>query len=468
MEIRYDDSHPLSIESYAKALKNKRFRDILPEDKVKELNKNHKGGLGTLLEKYFFGYEPNSEAGPDFPKAGVELKVTPYKKNKTKKFSAKERLVLNLIDYEKIIEENFEESSFWRKNKLLLLIFYLYEDDVDRLDYLMTHIQLFQFPEKDLKIIKDDWKKIKEKVLAGKAHEISESDTNYLAACTKGANKNSLRKQPNSPLMAKQRAFSLKSSYMTYILNEYINKGVPTYVHEESAPYYYEGRIDKKEEIADDFGEKTLEEYIIDKFKKYYGKTLNELIAMFGLEEKRKSKHITYLVASKIVNKNLTDLRKAEEFQKANIKVKAIRINKNGKINEHMSFPTFKYTEIIKEDWEHSSLRNMFLDTKYLFIVYKENSNRELVLEKTIFWNMPLSDLDNEVRIVWEETVKRIKEGRAHDLPKISEYDICHVRPHARNSSDTYPTPYGTEEVKKCFWLNNSYILEQINKNNNY
>ena len=37
-----------------------------------------KGAIGTVIEESWFGYTPNSEAEPDFPEAGVELKVTPY------------------------------------------------------------------------------------------------------------------------------------------------------------------------------------------------------------------------------------------------------------------------------------------------------------------------------------------------------------------------------------------------------
>lgn len=38
--------------------------------------------------------------------AGVELKATPFKKLKSGKYSAKERLVLNIINYEKVAHEN--------------------------------------------------------------------------------------------------------------------------------------------------------------------------------------------------------------------------------------------------------------------------------------------------------------------------------------------------------------------------
>lgn len=51
---------------------------------------------------------------------------------------------------------------------------------------------MFSFPEEDLAIIEHDWKTIMRKVRAGRAHELSEGDTLYLAACTKGANASSV------------------------------------------------------------------------------------------------------------------------------------------------------------------------------------------------------------------------------------------------------------------------------------
>jgi DNA mismatch repair protein MutH len=56
----------------------------------------------------------------------------------------------------------------------------------------------WSFPSTDLEIIKKDWETITKKIADGKAHELSEGDTFYLGACTKGANASSVRKQPFS------------------------------------------------------------------------------------------------------------------------------------------------------------------------------------------------------------------------------------------------------------------------------
>ena len=70
-----------------------------------------------------------------------------------------------------------------------------------------------------------------------------------------------------------------------------------------------------------------------------------------------------------------------------------------------------------------------------------------------------------EARKVWEETKRRIIARKAEELPKKSENAVSHVRPHAKDSSDTIESPDGKMLVKKCFWLNAKYLKGQIEKN---
>ena len=67
--------------------------------------------------------------------------------------------------------------------------------ELDKKDYIIKDVMLHKFSEEDLIVIRNDWGTIVNKIKAGKAHEISEADTNYLGACSKGANKNSVRRQ---------------------------------------------------------------------------------------------------------------------------------------------------------------------------------------------------------------------------------------------------------------------------------
>ncbi len=123
--LPYDINNKDSIIAYAKQLVNKSLRDICDKNIITD--KKNKGGYGQLLEKFYFLYEPNSDTEPDFKEAGLELKSSPIKKLKRLDYVSKERLVLNIINYLDIVNENFQNSSLLKKNKHLLLVFYLYE-----------------------------------------------------------------------------------------------------------------------------------------------------------------------------------------------------------------------------------------------------------------------------------------------------------------------------------------------------
>lgn len=178
------------------------------------MSKN-KGGLGGFVEEHIFGYKANSDENPDFIDAGIELKVTPVKKNQDGTISSKERLVLNMINYKAEAATTFLTSSFYKKNKRLLIWFYLYSIGAHPSEFEITDYDLFEFENSlQCKVIERDWNLIHKKIVEGKAHEISESDTEFLAACTKGANSKVLTEQYNSPIKAKPRAYSFKQSFI--------------------------------------------------------------------------------------------------------------------------------------------------------------------------------------------------------------------------------------------------------------
>lgn len=456
INLNYNEKSIDSIMEYAEGLIGKTFGEI---DKNERLGDNRgKGNLGQVVEESYFGYDINSRAEADFSHVGVELKVTPFKVNKNKTISAKERLVLNIINYMEEYKKDFYESSFWQKNNKLLLVFYQWKKELDKKDYVVKDIMLHEFSEEDLVVIKDDWNTIVNKIKEGKAHELSEGDTNYLAACSKGVNRNSVRIQPFSNELAMQRAYSLKSSYMTSLIRKRLG------VKDDEVVSILKGT------------KMTIEQLLECKFEKFYGKSIDDICKELNVdiyaENGKLPKNYVQMIVSRILGLTTNDLNKIEEFSKANIKFKTIRIEKNGKIKEHMSFPTFKYKEIIKEDWYNSNLRNLFEEQKYLFVVFRYDENNVLRLDKIKLWNMPISVLDTYVKDTWEETVRVIKEGVKIEIKGRKTYDnlpgpkfngICHTRPHAINSDDTYELPDGRKLVKKCFWLDKDYILNIVN-----
>lgn len=487
-KLPYDDSIPESIEDYSKKLIDKSFAQILDQEfsenneiatELKKYynNPRSKGGLGNLIEKYFFYYEPNSSPEPDFPKAGVELKVTPYEKLQNKKNKAGERLVIGMIPNDKPIDSDFDKSHVLEKLKLVLLVLYLREKENDRIDYKIKYSKLFSILgeacSEDLEIIKSDYEIISKKIIEGKAHELSESDTMYLGACTKGATASkSLKPQYyNEDVKAKRRAFSLKQGYMTFILNKYIFKDVDTY-----EPIVEKKNITKKE----------FEEIILSKVHKYKGWTEQELRKEFDMVDSS-ALHIFSRLSFAILG---TKSNNAEEFIKSDTVVKAIRVEKDGRIKENISFPSINFMDFIEEEWEDSEIFNYFSEKRFLFVIYQDDGEN-YKLDKSFFWNMPMKDLDGIGKEEWLKNQSIIREGVEltpkanqvkNNFPNSRDTEIFHLRPHAGKSvylisgkkygngdlkKDSDLLPNGDMMVKQSFWLNKNYILKIVRSEKN-
>ena len=109
------------IQALAKSAIGKTFKELKRRTESSNEKTSNKGRFGQLLETDLYGYEINSNAEADFKEAGIELKVTPYIRNKNGTLSAKERLSLNHINFKEEYKNTFETSSFWKKNKINIL-----------------------------------------------------------------------------------------------------------------------------------------------------------------------------------------------------------------------------------------------------------------------------------------------------------------------------------------------------------
>lgn len=444
--------------SKSKEAEGKRFGDYDINNRLSM--RGNKGGLGQVIEEGLFEYQVNSNSEADFKDLGIELKVTPLKINKNKTLSAKERLVLNIINYMEEYDKSFENSSFWQKNEKLLMMFYLWDKDQERKDYTIMKSLLFEFPGADLEIIKQDWEKIIGKIRDGKAEELSEGDTLYLAACTKGANRSSLRSQPFSDVKAMQRAYSLKASYMTALIRQSFNQ--------EKVISFAK---------ASELKERTLEQILHERFKAYLGMTVSQISESINYKVNPSNKSTIANMISHMLGITGTRLEKIEEFEKANIQFKTIRLEPNGIPREHMSFENIDFQHWFESDWEESQLYEKFEPTKFLFIVFQyketknENPDREPVFKNVKLWNMPETVINNELKELWLEVRRILREGVQlvekgsrvlNNLPKADFNGVAHIRPKAKDGSDKTTLPDGQSITKQCYWLNREYIAEII------
>lgn len=448
------------VVNQAETVLHKSLRSIMPPDAVVEAEKllekygtNRKGYLGNLVEKFVFGMDPNSRAEADFSVAGVELKTNPLKRHPKKTYVSKERLVFSMIDYKRIIDETWETSSFRKKNQVLLILFYLWMKEQSLLDYEFEFVHLMNLladlSDADIYQIRRDWEYIVAKIRRGEAHLLSEADTYYLGACTKAANSSVVHDQPVSRIKAKPRAFSLKQQYLNCIIQrELLGNDADT-----------ESIFKKVRRIG------SVEDAFRGKFSPFIGMTDTEIRKRIEWKGETKAKNYKRLLVNKMLG---VSSNRIEELEKANITLKVITLEPTGALKESMSFPAFDYKDLVTQVWQDDESESMadfhlLLETqKFLFVIFqKMKESDEIALKKTMFWNFPMKDIA-EAKKVWDRTIECINDGRYEDLPKISDSKVAHVRPHGKDSTDTFETPQGTMEPKKSFWLNAKYIQSAI------
>ena len=336
-----------------------------------------------------------------------------------------------------MVGETFETSHLMEKCRQLLLITYLWERDVDPLDYKFILADLWSIPQQDMEQIKRDWETVVRKIRDGHAEEISSSDTLYLEACTKAASSKDRRAQPYSTVLAKPRAWALKASYMTATMEELRAK------QSQIPRSEYESRL-------------SLLELVRTRFAPYFGKTQEQLAAHFGCNPK--AKQITALITKRILGVEPDE--RIEEFVKANIKPKSLRLQRNGVPKESMSFPMMDFTEVATTPFEDSEFYG-HVTAKYLFVVYREDATGSYRLSDVLLWQMPDEDLEM-ARSCYAEMQRNIREGHAEVSVHSSQNPVCHVRTHGRNGNDLMAQPFGPPVPKRSFWLNAGYLAKQI------
>ena len=427
-------------------------------------NGKNKGGLGGFVEENIFNYSANNDGNPDFIDAGIELKVTPIKKNQNGTISSKERLVLNMINYKNEATKDFKTSSFYHKNKRLLIWLYLYSIGIHPSMFEITDYYLLEFENSlQYKIIERDWNIIHDKIKKGLAHEISESDTEFLAACTKGANSSILVDQFNSNIKAKPRAYSFKSFFITYIYRNLIHNLSP-----------YSPLVSEDEWMMN-----PLEEIYKEKLSIYSGLTQQQLCRKLGIHSK--SKQLNFMIAQKMLG--ISGKSKATiEMEAAGIIFRTITIDKNGRPTEAMPFKAFEFEELINTPWEESYIREDFVDLKLMIFVFKE-INGIISFDRICFWNAPNKVVDGPIKKMHEECANLVRNGEAFyfdnkgklkdRFPKENRNSngVCHIRPHARVEADCYELPIVDKETgitsytKQSFWFNKDFVEKMIKNN---
>lgn len=479
MKTDYDKKDPLSIYNYSQSLIGRSLHSLLGNVAVEHKRKG-KGGLGQMVEELFFNYEVNSNREADFGEAKVELKCTPLLKSKSDDtFRIKERLVCTMIDYFELANTKFEDSHLLAKCQLMLLLFYMHISGTPIYDYEFLFRILWQLPEKDLKVIKNDYETIANRVRKGEAHLISEGDTLYLGACRKGQKGDSPQSQPFSPIKANRRAFSLKPAYMRYILQHVIDSGNNYYTNYRTADKSGYELVSTK-----DLERSSFEDIIINRFSRFYGLNYLEICSKLGIipyQAKNKYADIAGLIASNSQSKRISN---ADEFVKSGIMMKTIRLRNNGMPKEAMSFKNIDWQEVFDNDnWLESEAYEIFTN-RFLFVIFKPKQGETItvhnrktgrdvteqsyVLDRVFFWTMSPADLEMAKKY-WKHIRENVIANKIElkYFWNIADKKDFHVRPKASKKVQLTPNPHGGEAEKFCYWMNASFVKRIIEENAN-
>ena len=464
--LPYNDKDITSIFNYSKQLLNKCLRDFAPDAKEHK----GKGGLGQLVEELFFKYDINNSQRADFAFVNAELKCTPLKKSaRNNELQIKERLVCSMINYTEDWDKSFEQSYFYKKCLIMLIMFYLHQSNVSKLDLHFLFAVLWKIPQKDLLIIRQDYDKIISKIGSGKAESLSEGDTMYLGACRKGQKNDSLMAQHGSNVGAPRRAWSLKTTYMRIVLDEVKKNNV------NGAYCNYDVCTTNLDELIsiEELKLNTVDDVIKERFKPYIGLSYTDVCKKLDINPiMAKSKY--FVIANAIAsNKRIGNVNMSEEFVKSGLTMKTIRVNRNGYIKESMSFENIDYQEVYDcNEWTDSRLYELFTG-RFLFVVYKETEDYlhlpngktepEYRLDKIAFWTMPQSDLKTAMEY-WENIKECIMKDNISPeyFWSIRDNKKFHVRPKASLAKDMVDTPNGTKAKKYCYWFNAKYVKDII------
>ena len=460
-ELPYDDSNLESILRYAGRLTGRTLDELVSGGEIVIGDTHSKGRFGQIIEEDYFHIPNNSLPEPDFRKVGMELKVAPMKGDGDK-MASKERMVLGIINYDEVPEKGFR--TFLDKGSHILMVFYHWRENTDVRSYRILKVVDWKPTDEELRLILADWKIIEGYILRGEADLLSERQTKYLAANTKGAGHGKdERSQPFSDRPAKQRSLSFKAPFMTSLFHS----------HPDVNEMFIEPSVT---EVVDDSGtifkgiwseDQTFEEYVMVRFDRFIGKSCQEIEEMLNIELNESSKQYYYTLTLAMLD--VFGKKRVREFDEAGIIIKTVRIKLNGQPKESMSFPAFKYEELVEQTWETSDFYSQ-IDHEFFIPVFQFNTSdpknegrKELTFRGAFFWYVPDDDF-RTIQKVWEDTQAKVSMMDFDHFIGAGERRIAHVRPHGRNKKDTYPFR-GGHYTKRSFWLNDNYIRGVIREN---
>ncbi len=439
------------------------------------------GIAGDVIEQSVLGYPSDNRQAPDLEVDGeeVELKTTGirFSKANTNQFEAKEPMSITAVSPDKIVHEKFENSNFWHKVRKMLLVYYLYsaEHTVPASEYAKFPImgyEFHEFSEDERKALQRDWQTVRDFI-----QFLQKTYTDYKKEYPRISSE--LRPKlfllDTAPKWPHPPRFRLKRSFVTSIVQAYFNKQSEL----EQLPENYASYADVDKKCHE----------LTEKFK---GKTIADLISIFGIEGANMNKSISEQIAVRMFGGKKTKIGKIQIFQAAGIIGKTITITKAGSKTEDMKLFPIDFSELLdpKVDFDNSNFADCFFNHQLLCIVFEEPSPNAKLGENVFvgFKRYSFSDafIEEKVRTVWNSMRKTVFENQLTDVvqldkngqPKVNKNGQIRSAPNFPKSKDgpVFVRGSGKDSTKKpekindvsmykqYIWLNGKFITYELQK----
>ena len=414
--------HPLihSIFQYALGIEGKTLLTILQEAGLTEeeiawvhSKESDKGLPGKIVEASYFGYELNSRQEADFETVGAELKTTAADyDNATARYKSGETISVTQIDFRRPVETDFYASHLYDKLRMLIVIFYHRDRTLaSKLLYRVFFASLFCPSEEDIAIIKSDYREIIRKIRAGKANTLSRSDGTYLSTAPKARRHTNMVTPYYGGERVVKRSYTLRKEYVNVILNGYYTRREP------------------EEHLITDLHEldrMSFAQIIQGRFGQYVGWDIWDIVGTLNLHAAQTRDELGFPdipvgVMNKatlpVITARMLGLRslKCEEFTRAGIVVKTVFFNRHGINREKFRLSDVDFMEIYnapaphiemetdddgneeevyRTGWEESELFAQLDSIKYLFVVFQEDADGDIIFKGSKLWAMSDEDIE--------------------------------------------------------------------------
>lgn len=510
--MAYDETDIHSIFQYALGIEGKTLLTILQEAGLTEeeiawvhSKESDKGLPGKIVEASYFGYELNSRQEADFETVGAELKTTAADyDNATARYKSGETISVTQIDFRRPVETDFYASHLYDKLRMLIVIFYHRDRTLaSKLLYRVFFASLFCPSEEDIAIIKSDYREIIQKIRAGKANTLSRSDGTYLSTAPKARRHTNMVTPYYGGERIVKRSYTLRKEYVNVILNGYYTRREP------------------EEHLITDLHEldrMSFAQIIQGRFGQYVGWDIWDIVGTLNLHAAQTRDELGFPdipvgVMNKatlpVITARMLGLRslKCEEFTRAGIVVKTVFFNRHGINREKFRLSDVDFMEIYnapaphiemetdddgneeevyRTGWEESELFAQLDSIKYLFVVFQEDADGDIIFKGSKLWAMSDEDIEEahqdwmDIKDVLTSGVQlRIgDDGRTYNnFPGVAEARCIHLRPHGAKAfyvntdgtswgngciGDTEPLPDGRRMTRQSYWLNNSFVREIV------